>query len=182
MGFGIGENGMICPQCKFENQEGMRFCGMCGNKLITLQHEKEKLSFDKFHFKVNPYLLFGIIIAVIIMTLIIGISLSGDSDDSITPDNIEINLTYSIIDVRETVPNSPIVVIVMGDIWNYNEKDFSGTVRISVYDGWEWHYYSEPTGLLKKNGEVGVWFEWSNLYHHFDPEKAQVTIAVYNAS
>ena len=48
---------MKCPKCQFENAEGIKFCGECGNKLdIPAETSPNDLSFDEKIAKIQKYL------------------------------------------------------------------------------------------------------------------------------
>ena len=56
------------------------------------------------------------------------------------------------------------VIAIFGQIYNDGDEAGNGTLFLQVYDGYEWHNYSEPTGEVPANGYVD--FLWAEI---FDP-------------
>jgi hypothetical protein len=63
-------------------------------------------------------------------------------------------------------------IIVYGTIYNYGDKMGDGTVQLHIYDGYEWHDYSSPTGVVPANGSVD--FFWDAEFDMMDEDSVVV--------
>lgn len=63
-------------------------------------------------------------------------------------------------------------IVVYGTVYNYGDKMGDGTMNFHIYDGFQWHNYSAPTGVVPANGSVD--FDWSTHFDLMDENYVQV--------
>ena len=69
------------------------------------------------------------------------------------------------------------VIAVFGQIYNDGDEAGNGTLFLHIYDGYEWHNYSEPTGEVPANGHVD--FLWAEI---FDPMNEDEVVVEYEVT
>lgn len=151
----------ICPACGRSISWGANSCQYCGHDLRSLSHEFTKPRQDKKRSRLTTVIVVIVLVAVVAM--FIGAFV-------LSPKAVRADLSYSARNVSGL--GSFGYISVSGVIYNYGNSDVNCTLHLRVFDGYIWHDYLVPLGVVHAGGEH--WLNWSADFDPMNEDNVQV--------
>lgn len=157
-----------CPNCGAENPDSAKFCQMCARQLSQYYQNQisapvaPNLPKPKTHSNQLIITVVAVVVVVIVALAVYVIALKPD---------LRAELSYYAANDWLGLASSG-TVSVDGQIYNYGYFEGGGTVYLHVYDGYTWHDYYVPTGVVPGGGSV--YFDWGTSYTMMDEDLVQV--------
>jgi len=161
---------MKCPNCGTENSDEARFCQMCARALAPSYQVPDLVvqSVPAPKSKSNTIVIVAVAIVIVVAIIaVIAVVMIGAAPEA----DLRADLSYSPAnDGPERVGSG--TIIVYGTIYNYGDKMGDGTMQLHIWDGYGWHDYSSPTGVVPANGSVD--FYWDAEFDMMDESLVDV--------
>jgi len=158
---------MKCLNCGTENPEEMKFCGNCGRTLPQPLPVQPMQPMPKRETHTALIIAVVVVAVVVIVAVIALILITAPKAD------LRADLLYS---AENDWLGSGGTIEVYGMIYNYGDKMGGGTVYLHVYDGYAWHDYEVPTGVVPANGSE--YFYWDGYFDPMDDSSCEVEYSI----
>lgn len=152
---------MRCPNCGKENADDAKFCQMCARALAP-SYIAPDLVVQRTQAPKSESHTLAIVVGIVVLLVVVG-AIAVMIIATAPKADLRADLSYSAANDLPGLIGSG-TIIVYGTIYNYGDKMGDGTVQLHIYDGYEWHDYSSPTGVVPANGSVN--FFWDGDFDH----------------